>query len=167
MWGGYMYGNKDAYKQYANIHISTVDRGRLLLMLYDGCINFLKHAKVGLESKDLPKFCRFLSKSQAIISELMLTLDFEKGGEIARELDRLYEFMLFHLTQANLEKSPAKVEEVIALLSTIAGAYREIIENGTAKRELDALEGKEPVQAKAVTKTEEVTPDRPTFRASL
>jgi flagellar protein FliS len=97
-------------------------------MLYDGCIKFLKHAKVGLESKDIPKFARYLSKSQAIISELMLTLDFERGGEIARDLDRIYDFALFYLTEANLEKNPAKIQRVIDLIDTIAGAYREIIE---------------------------------------
>ncbi len=120
--------SKLAHKQYTNVHVSTVDRGRLLLMLYDGCIKFLKHAKAGLETKDIPKFARYLSKSQAIISELMLTLDFERGGEIARDLDRIYDFTLFYLTEANLEKNPAKVQKVIELIETIAGAYREIIE---------------------------------------
>ena len=124
--------SKLAHKQYTNVHISTVDRGRLLLMLYDGCIKFLKHAKIGLETKDIPKFARYLSKSQAIISELMLTLDFERGGEIARDLDRIYDFTLFYLTEANLEKNPGKIQRVIDLVDTIAGAYRQIIE-GPAK----------------------------------
>jgi len=120
--------SKLAHKQYTNVHISTVDRGRLLLMLYDGCIKFLRHAKSGLETKDIPKFARFLSKAQAIISELMLTLDFERGGEIAKDLDRIYDFALFYLTEANLEKSPEKVQKVIELIETIASAYRDIIE---------------------------------------
>ncbi len=139
--------SKLAHKQYTNVHISTVDRGRLLLMLYDGCIKFLKHAKAGLEARDIPKFARYLSKSQAIISELMLTLDFERGGEIARDLDRIYDFTLFYLTEANLEKDPAKVQKVIDLIETIASAYREIIEtpqksaDGTAETAKPAAEG--------------------------
>src|SRR5258708_37284471 len=112
--------NKIAHKQYNIVHITTVDRGRLLLMLYDGCLKFPHQAKDGLEAKDIPKFAKFLSKSQAIISELMLTLDFEKGGQIARDLDRLYDFMLFYLTEANLEKNPSKIQRVIELLETIA-----------------------------------------------
>jgi len=110
-------------------------------MLYDGCIKFLKHAKAGLESKDIPKFARFLSKAQAIISELMLTLDFERGGEIARDLDRIYDFALFYLTEANLEKNPAKIQRVIELIDTIAGAYREIIENPARAAEAAAAIG--------------------------
>ncbi|HQH25869.1 MAG TPA: flagellar export chaperone FliS [Oligoflexia bacterium] len=132
---------KSAYKQYATVHISTVDRGRLLLMLYDGCIKFLKHAKDGLEKKDIAKFARFMSKAQAIISELMLTLDFEKGGQIAKDLDRLYDFMLFYLTEANLEKNPVKIQRVLELVEIVASAYREVIE-GQAK---SALPGGEPV----------------------
>jgi flagellar secretion chaperone FliS len=142
---------KSAYKQYATVHISTVDRGRLLLMLYDGCLKFLRHAKDGLENKDIPKFARFLSKAQAIISELMLTLDFEKGGEIARDLDRLYDFMLYYLTEANLEKSPVKVQRVTELVEIIASAYREVIEGESKK--LAAGQGDGTTEA-AATKTE-------------
>lgn len=148
--------NKLATQQYSNIHITTVDRGRLLLMLYDGCIKFLKHAKAGAESKDIPKFCRFLSKAQAIISELMLTLDFEKGGEIAKDLDRLYDFLLFYLTEANIEKNPAKVQRAIDILETIAGAYRDIIEGGKVGKleaaELPSREVREPGKPTAENK---------------
>jgi flagellar secretion chaperone FliS len=122
-----MYG-KNAHAQYQSVQVTTTDRGRLLLMLYEGCIKFLRQAKSGLDANDIPKFCRFLSKGQAIIAELMSTLDFEKGGQIAKDLDRLYDFMLFYLTEANLEKNSQKVEKVIELVETIYGAYKEIIE---------------------------------------
>ncbi len=122
-----MYG-KNAYQQYQNIQVTTVDKGRLLLMMYEGAIKFLKQSRAGLEANDLVKFCRFLSKSQAIIAELMNTLDFEKGGQIARDLERLYDFMLFYLTEANLERSGEKVTTVIGLVETVYSAYKEIIE---------------------------------------
>lgn len=120
--------NHAPIKQYANVQITTVDRGKLLLMLYDGCLKFLNLAKEGLVVRDIPKFAKYLSKSQAIISELMVTLDFEKGGDVAKDLDRLYDFMLFHLTEANIEKNPKKVQDVIDLVAVIAGAFREVIE---------------------------------------
>ncbi len=131
--------SKLAQKQYTNVQVSTVDRGRLLLMLYDGAIKFLKQAKAGLESSDIPKFARFLSKAQAIISELMLTLDFEKGGDVAKDLDRLYDFMLFYLTEANLEKDPEKVQRVIDLVHIIANAYREVVEGKSKEAEASAV----------------------------
>lgn len=122
-----MYG-KNAHTTYQSVQITTTDRGRLLLMMYEGAIKFLKQSKVGLETNDMTKFCRFLSKAQAIIAELMNTLDFEKGGTIARDLDRLYDFMLFYLTEANLYRDPKRITRVIGLIETIYSAYKEIIE---------------------------------------
>lgn len=119
--------SKNAHNQYQSVQVTTTDRGRLLLMMYDGAIKFLKQARAGIEADDIPKFCRFLSKGQAIIAELMNTLDFEKGGDIARDLDRLYDFMLFYLTEANLYRDAERITKVIKLLDTIYAAYREII----------------------------------------
>ncbi|MCB0352949.1 MAG: flagellar export chaperone FliS [Bdellovibrionales bacterium] len=127
-----MYG-KNAHNQYQTVQVTTTDRGRLLLMMYEGALKFLRQSKAGLESNDMAKFCRFLSKAQAIIAELMNTLDFEKGGKIAKDLDRLYDFMLFYLTEANLHRDARRVEKVIGLLETVYAAYKEIIEGEKAK----------------------------------
>jgi flagellar protein FliS len=127
-----MYG-KNAHAAYQSVQVTTTDRGRLLLMMYEGAIKFLKQAKSGLETNDIAKFCRFLSKAQAIIAELMNTLDFEKGGTIARDLDRLYDFMLFYLTEANLYRDPKRISKVISLIDTIYSAYKEIIEGNKAQ----------------------------------
>ena len=126
-----MYG-KNAHNTYQTVQVTTTDKGRLLLMMYEGAIKFLRQAKSGLEENDIAKFCRFLSKAQAIISELMNTLDFEKGGTIARDLDRLYDFMLFYLTEANLYRDVKRVNKTIGLIETIYKAYRQIIENDRA-----------------------------------
>lgn len=123
-----MYG-KNAHNTYQSVQVTTTDRGRLLLMMYEGAIKFLRQAKAGLEANDTAKFCRFLSKGQAIISELMNTLDFDRGGQIARDLDRLYDFMLFYLTEANLHRDPERISKVIGLIDTIYLAYKEIIED--------------------------------------
>ncbi len=128
---------KNAHDQYKTIQITTVDRGRLLLMMYEGAIKFLKQSKSGLEDGDIVKFCRFLSKGQAIIAELMNTLDFEKGGEIAKDLDRLYDFMMFYLTEANLYRDPKRVGKVISLIETIYSAYKEIIETNKARDDIE------------------------------
>lgn len=137
-----MYG-KNAHSAYKSIQVTTTDRGRLLLMMYEGAIKFLKQAKLGLEDNDLPKFCRFLSKGQAIIAELMNTLDFEKGGTIARDLDRLYDFMLFYLTEANLHRDPKRITKVIGLLDIIYSAYKDIIETDQNAKKDAAVEGKQ------------------------
>lgn len=130
-----MYG-KNAHNVYQTVQVTTTDRGRLLLMMYDGAIKFLKQAKSGLEENDIVRFCKFLAKGQAIVAELMNTLDFERGGKIAKDLDRLYDFMLFYLTEANLHRDVRRIEKVIGLLDTIYQAYKEIILSGRAEAEI-------------------------------
>ncbi len=138
-----MYG-KNAHSVYQTVQVTTTDRGRLLLMMYDGAIKFLKQAKSGIEENDIVRFCKFLAKAQAIIAELMNTLDFERGGKIAKDLDRLYDFMLFYLTEANLHRDSRRIDKVIGLLDTIYQAYKEIILTGRAEAQLSGkAEGEE------------------------
>ena len=120
----------NSYEQYKTVQANTADRGRLLMMLFDGCLNFLNLTKEGFEENDTMKSAKYMSKSQAIISELMNTLSFKHNRELAQNLAGLYEFMLYYLTLANIEKSPAKVEKVIDLFGTIASSYREIVDSG-------------------------------------
>ena len=120
----------NSYEQYKTVQANTADRGKLLMMLFDGCLNFLNLTKEGFEENDAMKSAKYMSKSQAIISELMNTLSFKHNKELAQNLAGLYEFMLYYLTLANLEKSPAKVDKVIELFGTIAGSYREIVDSG-------------------------------------
>jgi len=124
-----MYG-KNAHDTYHAVQITTTDRGRLLLMMYEGAIKFLKQSRTGLDEKDIAKFCKYLGKGQAIVAELMNTLDFEKGGTIAQDLERLYDFMLFYLSEANLYRDGERVGRVIKLLETIYSAFKEVIETG-------------------------------------
>jgi flagellar protein FliS len=157
---------KLASQSYQNVQIATIDRGKLLLMMYDGAIKFLGHAKDGLEAKDLQKFARFLSKAQAVIAELMNTLDFEKGGEIAKDLERLYDFMLFYLTEANLQKDPKKVARVISLVEIIGGAFREIIEGKSSDIEEAVAKTQKAIAAAQATAAAPNPGYRP-LRASL
>jgi len=127
--------------------------------MYEGAIKFLEQAKNGLETNDIVKFCKFLSKGQAIIAELMNTLDFEKGGRIAKDLDRLYDFMLFYLTEANLYRDPKRIQKVITLIDTIYAAYKEIIEGQKVAEELPqaaAAPAKQPEPGKPATDAKRV-----------
>lgn len=124
-----MYG-KNAVSTYRSVQVTTTDRGRLLIMLFEGAISFFKQAIQGIEEKDIQKFCRFLSRGQAIVAELMNTLDSEKGGKIASDLERLYEFVLFYSTEANLHRDGAHLQRCIDLIVPVYEAFKEIVENG-------------------------------------
>jgi flagellar protein FliS len=111
---------------YQETAVSTQNRGRLIVMLYDGAIKFLRQAVEELRRGDMLAKGRHISKAQDILFELNTVLDMEKGGQIAQNLRALYNFMHRHLTQANLRKDPKMIEEVIALLEDLNQSWRAI-----------------------------------------
>ena len=125
-----MIGAQASARQYQRIQVTTMDRGQLLLLVFDGGLRFLTLAEQALREERLADFGNWLGRAQAIIAELLHTLDHERGGEIAVNLDRLYRFMLDHLVDANLQRSVEHVAVVRRLLDTIASGYREILRDG-------------------------------------
>jgi flagellar protein FliS len=63
------------------------------------------------------------------ITELMCSLDFEKGGEVAKNLNNLYEFYNKHLSEANIKNSEKNVKEVIEMMQMLKSAWEEAMEN--------------------------------------
>jgi flagellar protein FliS len=125
-----MISAQSSARQYQQAQYATVDRGQLLLMMFDGAQRFLAQAEQRLPADDVAGFVTALARAQAIIGELLSTLDHRRGGEIARNLDRLYRFMLDHLVEANLAKSARHVTQVRRILGIIGDAYREVLRDG-------------------------------------
>ena len=120
-----------AYAQrYVAADVSVADRERLLLLVLEGGVKFLRLARERLAAGDVVRFAEHLARAQAIIGELLGTLDHAAGGAIAGDLARLYEFMLFHLTEANAHQSVRHVDEVIRVFGTIADAFRTVLGRG-------------------------------------
>lgn len=119
-----MYGNGiNAYRQ---INVITADPRRLVLMCYEGAISSLKTAREKYISKEYEAKAETVQKAQSIISELMLALDFEKGGEVARNLDSLYNYMLRRIIEGDLKGDMKAFDEVIMMLSELESAWKEI-----------------------------------------
>ena len=125
-----MISAQSSARQYQQAQFATVDRGQLLLMMFDGAERFLSQAEQRLPADDVAGFVTALGRAQAVIAELLSTLDHQRGGEIARSLDRLYRFMLDHLVAANVSKSVRHVGQVRRILGIIGDAYREVLRNG-------------------------------------
>jgi flagellar protein FliS len=121
------YGAAGRYQQ---AQFATADRGQILLLMFDGGLRFLSQAEDALRANRMEEFVRQLGRAQAIIAELLHTLDHRAGGEVARQLDALYRFMLEHLVTANVQKSPRHVADVHRLLTTIADPFRQILADG-------------------------------------
>jgi len=114
-------------RRYTEAQVSSVDRHRLLLLVFDGGQAFLARAREALAAGDLERFAEQNGRAQAIITELLGSLDHAAGGEIAVQLARLYDFMLLHLTEANATRSVKHVDDVLRVYGIIAGAYRDIL----------------------------------------
>ena len=111
-----------AHTSYKNASINTADRGKLVVMVYDHCIQWCDRA---LEAKtDLEKRSKAIDKIQAGLTELTCALDMEQGGEIARNLWRLYDFMTWTLTQCVLQRTDKGVTTVRQLLSELRPAWQ-------------------------------------------
>jgi flagellar protein FliS len=104
---------------YRQNHAATVDPGTLLLMLYQGTIDFLRQARESLERNDMADKGYFVMKALAVIGELLVSLDFKVGGDIAQNLEKLYLFMFDQITLGNLNNDPEPFTQVIALLTTL------------------------------------------------
>jgi flagellar secretion chaperone FliS len=115
-----------APKSYQANAVLTATPGRLVVMLYDGAGRFLKRASMAMEAADPQQTNESLQRAEAIIDELLVTLNFEEGGEIATSLRDVYLFCRRHLNEARLERDVQKIEDVARLLAELRDAFTQI-----------------------------------------
>jgi flagellar protein FliS len=118
-----------ASNQYLEMKIQTATPEALVAMLYEGAIRFLNQAQNALAAKDWHKAHGNIVRAQNIVSELSVTLDKQKGGEIADNLARIYSYINDRLIEANIKKDAAKIGECIQILSNLNDAWGEVIKN--------------------------------------
>lgn len=122
------YGN--AADNYRRNQILSASREKLVVLLYDGAIQHLSRAKVALETDNNKHSAQIgisLGKAMAILGELRSTLDMDRGGEIAVNLDRLYDFCLDQIYTSNVERIPTPVEAPIQVLKTLKEGWDAIV----------------------------------------
>lgn len=119
------------YEKYRQAQAQTANSSKLLLMLYDGAIRFVRTGIDGIEQKNIEKANNNLIKAQAILHELIATLNFDY--EIAKNLHSLYEYMLRQLIQANIRKDKTLAEEVLGHLIEIKDAWSQIEKSDDSK----------------------------------
>jgi flagellar protein FliS len=113
----------EVYKEHA---VGTQSKGRLIVMLYEGAIKFMNLAVKGMEAGDYAAKGRHIARAQDIINELNAVLDMDAGGEIAANLRRLYCFMTKRLSEANTNKDPQIIREVIKLMEELNQGWKAI-----------------------------------------
>ena len=111
---------------YQDSAVTTQSKGRLIVLLYDGAIKFMKLAIKELEAKNYEAKGRYINKAQDIINELNAVLDMNAGGEIATNLRKLYCFMNKRLSEANIKRDPKMIREVIELMEELNQSWKAI-----------------------------------------
>lgn len=114
-------------KAYVSTQVTTTTQGDLLIMLYDAAIKFLNQAKVEMDNRDYAKKGILISRAIDIIAELSSSLNKEKGGALASNLNAIYLFSTTQLAKANLRMDKSMIDEVIGLLTPIREAYAQIV----------------------------------------
>lgn len=112
-------------KHYQDTQFHTASPEKILIMLYDGAIRFCRQAVVAMDNNDKTVQNEKIARTMAIISEFVTSLNHEIGGEIARDLDALYGFILRELTRANVENDRKALETVDNLLSGLRDTWVE------------------------------------------
>ncbi len=128
-------------KQYQQTQVQTSSPEMLLIMLYDGAIQFLNKAKIGIENNDIEEIHNNILGAQRIITEFMSTLNMKIGGEVARNLYNLYDYLHYRLVQANLKKDAAMVDEVLVHLKDLKQTWEEAIKIAAKERTRREEEG--------------------------
>jgi len=123
-----MYNNpSNAYREMA---VQTSSPARLVVMLYEGAIRFLRESVSAIQSKDLAHKRHCIDRAVAVVQHLESTLDLERGGQVAVDLGRLYSYVNSRILEGSTKLDVAPLEEAIKLLNVLLTGWE-----GIANRE--------------------------------
>ncbi len=114
---------------YKKTSVGTASKEQILLMLYQAAIKNCKKSIEAIEQKQIAKKGEYIGKLQDIVIELNNSLDHEVGGDVAKELTALYDYILHSTTQANLKIDKAPLESVLKILNTLYDGWTEAIKS--------------------------------------
>lgn len=113
------------YQTYQNNAVNTASPGDLTLMLYNGCLKFIKQGKLAIENKDIETKHINLVKAQNIITELMVTLNTDY--EVGKNMMQMYDYMKRRLIEANTNNDVAILNEVEGYVIEFRDTWKEVI----------------------------------------
>jgi flagellar protein FliS len=132
---------KNALSTYKETRIKTASQGQLIIMLYNEAVRQLDLALGALELNDsgkknpgkIEKVSNAVVKTQEIVAELMVSLDFEQGGDIARNLFSLYTWFNRELMEANISQDARRISSVRNLIDELRSTWQEIVATNAAE----------------------------------
>ena len=119
---------RSGYQQYKKTSVESASREKLLLMMYEGAIKYIKRAQLAIEKKDISARGENIGRAFDIIIELNSTLNHEVAGEIAANLEQLYMFVTDQLTQANVQGKAEYLDHALRVLTTLHEGWMQAVE---------------------------------------
>jgi flagellar secretion chaperone FliS len=116
------------YNKYKQTSVLSASREQILLMLYEGAIKFTKLAIQATEQKKIADRGHNIMRAFDIILELNATLDHKVGGELAKQLEQLYMFMMDQYTKANLKGDAEPLRANLKVLENLYDGWKQVID---------------------------------------
>ena len=123
-------------KQYKKSQVETATPEKILILLYDGAIQYLNKAKLAIAENNIEQIHHNIIGCENIIIEFMETLNMKEGGSLAQNLYRLYDYLYNTLVSANINKNEKQVDEVLGHLKGLRETWQKAIDISNAEKAL-------------------------------
>ncbi len=121
------------FTHYKSTEILTADPAKIILMLYDGAIAFMHQAAEAAENHNYIERAHKITRANNILLELLSSLNFERGGEIAVNLREIYVFLVKELLKADRENDAQLIRTCSDILNTIREGWQSLVQPGQAQ----------------------------------
>lgn len=121
-----MMQQRNAQNVYKQNQILNASPKKLVVLLYDGCIKNMKLAELSITENKMDQAHMALIKAQDIIAELASTLNKEQGGQVAQDLNDIYEYLMLNLIEANRTKDISIIQKNREMMEELRDAWAEI-----------------------------------------
>ena len=117
--------SKQVVNSYNQFNLNIDNPHKLILMLYEGALRFAHFAKKAIKEGNIEDKVKYINKTVNIFIELINSLDFEKGGQVAYYLNGLYDYQIKLLVKANAENNIEYIDQVINVIKELIEAWKE------------------------------------------
>ena len=123
-----MRANSRAIQSYGDVKVSSgvasANNVQLIQMLFDGLLESLSTARGHIQHKNINEKSKAIARASRIVIGLKSALDFEQGGELSRNLDELYDYVIRKILHVNIHNDLAALQEIHGLMSEIQQAWK-------------------------------------------
>lgn len=133
------------YSAYQKTGINTASQGKLVVLLYEGAVKQLAlasslfEADGSMKAKNIEAYGKAVAKAKNIIAELEVSLDMEKGGDIAKNLMSLYVFFNEQLMSAAINRDKSKIDTVHKMMKDLCDSWQKIAATASAPKPTEKL----------------------------